>query len=102
MTRIPVRLRFTLHTLFILLTIAALFSAYLGSYCSLRRRGMEEALAWGNHPVGFLYVSWDEAAASRDLSKHHRLALVYYPLNRLDHLLFGTPGSIRGVTWDLE
>jgi hypothetical protein len=96
------QLRFSLRTLFALVTIAGILSAYVGSFCWLRRRGTEEALAWGSRPVGILYISWDEAAATHDLTRHHRLALLYYPLNQLDQLLFGTPGPIRGVTWDLE
>lgn len=102
MVRFCPRFKFSLRTLLVVVTVASLFCAYVGSYRWLRRRGMEEVLTWDKDPVGFLYVSWDEASATRDLTRHHRLARFYWPLNQIDNRLFGTPGPIRGATWVVE
>ena len=93
-------LRFSLRTLFALIATASLLMAYVGSYYWLSRRGMEQAKVMQS--PGFLYVTWEEAAATRDLSWHRMLAQFYAPLNLIDQKAFGAKGPITGVTWGLE
>jgi hypothetical protein len=62
---------------------------------------MEEAQTYGMSP-GFLYVPVRDAIASRDLSRHHYMAIVFAPANAVDRALFGGPGPIMGITWGLS
>ena len=94
------RFRFSLRTLLLLIAAASLLMGYVASYHWLSRRGMEQANAM--QAPGFLYVTWEEAAATKDLTRHHRLANFYFPLNQIDQRFFETQGPITGITWQLE
>ncbi len=92
--------QFSLRMLLIAVTIAAFVLTYLGSYCRISRRGMQEARDL--HIAGFFYVPFDEALATKDLTTHYRRAAFFAPVNWLDQWLLGAPGPVRGVTWDLQ
>ena len=83
-----------------LLLVAGILVAaclYVGSYCRLSREGMREAKEF--ELEGFLYVPFDEAAATEDLTKHHQLASFYAPLNWIDRTIFGADGPTKGILW---
>jgi hypothetical protein len=82
------------------MAVVAVLLAYIGSYYRLSRRGFAEAQDFGL--AGFLYVPYQEAAKTEDLSRHHQLAKLYAPLNWLDQLVFGGDGPTQGVTWRLS
>ena len=94
------RFRFGLRTLLVAVAAAAVLLSYVGSYYRLSRRGFAEAHEVGL--AGFLYVPFDEAAATKDLSHHYWLAMVYAPLNWLDQRLFGADGPTQCVMWELS
>ena len=73
---------------------------YVGSYYWLSRRGMEEARAC--NMCGFLYVPMEEVLQTQDLSRHHRRAMLYAPLNHVDQKLFGAQGPVRCILWGLS
>ena len=81
------RFQCRLRTLIIAVAGFSLALAYVGSYYRLSRRGMREANIYG--VPGFLYVPFEEAAASEDLTRHHRLAMFYAPVNWIDQHLLG-------------
>jgi hypothetical protein len=89
--------QFSLRTMFVVVTLASLMLAYVGSYYQISRRGMREAVAL-NLP-GFFYVP-SEGAMSEDYvepwREHYRLMDFYAPLNWLDQKLFGSLSPIRG------
>ena len=68
----------------------ALAVSYIGSYYHLSRRGMREAEQFGI--PGFIYISYQEYAATENLGRHFALARLYSPLNWLDQTIFGAPG----------
>jgi len=94
------RYQFSLRTLFVVLTMAAVLMAYVGSYYQLSRRGLREAKAQGME--GFLYVPIAEAFATKDLSKHYFRARIYAPLNWVDQKVFGGEGPIGCILWELS
>ncbi|GEM_PF-6368668 len=65
--------------------VLATVLAYVGSYFCFSRRGMAEAEDVGLD--GFLYVPFDAAAATEDLTRQHALAKLYAPLNWFDRQL---------------
>ena len=67
--------------------LISLFFAYAGSYYRLSRRGLAEARNYGFK--GFLYVPFDDAARTQDLTRHDTLAIFYSPLNGLDCIFCG-------------
>jgi hypothetical protein len=80
--------------------LLGLFTAYVGSYYHLSRRGMQQARLYGMK--GFLYEPAEEVFAKQDLSRHHTLARLYAPLNWLDQTLLGADGPVAGFTWGLS
>lgn len=51
---------------------------------------------------GFLYDSIARVERTHDLTLHHTLARVYAPLNAIDQWVFGCPGPILGIMFDLS
>ena len=84
------------------LLVAALLMtiAYVGLYYHLSRRGMREAPVYGL--AGFLYVPFEQAQRTEDLSRHHGLALFFAPLNWADRWLTGAEGPTRCILWHLS
>jgi hypothetical protein len=78
----------------------ALVVLYVESYSYLLRRGMQEAKEWGGD--GFLYVPFDEAVNSKDLTRHQYLRLLYTPLNKIDQLALGADEPVICILFDLE
>jgi len=79
----------------ILALVAMPLIAYIASYYLLSRRGVAEAAAQGM--PGFYYVSLDRyyhSPTGREV--HHRLLLLYAPLNWIDTTLFGGLPAARG------
>ena len=78
----------------ILVALALLVCAYLGSYYRLSRRGMAEAKDYGID--GFLYVHCGDIIASAQqtphagMARHYALAIFYEPACWVDRLMFGT------------
>ena len=92
------RFQYRLRTLIVAVAGLSLALAYVGSYYRLSRRGMREASIISL--PGFLYVSFEEVAASRgDLTRHHWLMAFYSPVNWIDHHLFGSETPTRNVHW---
>jgi hypothetical protein len=92
------RFQYRLRTLIVVVAGLSLAMAYVGSYYRLSRRGIREASII-NLP-GFLYVSFEEVVASRgDLTQHHWLTTFYFPVNWIDHHLFGGKIPTRNVHW---
>jgi hypothetical protein len=92
------RFQCRLRTLIVAVAGLSLALAYVGSYYRLSRRGMREASIISL--PGFLYVSFEEVAASRgDLTRHHWLMAFYSPVNWIDHHLFGSETPTRNVHW---
>jgi hypothetical protein len=77
-----------------------LFVPYVGSYCYLSRRGMQEARRYNMR--GFLYVPADEVFKTHDLSRHAFRMRLYAPLNWVDRTLFKGDGPAGGFTWGLS
>jgi hypothetical protein len=82
--------RFSLRLMLVLCVILGLLFAYAGSYYRLSRRGMAEAREY--ELAGFFYIPFDEFLLTRDLTPHHRLAMLFAPANWVDQILFGAPG----------
>lgn len=74
--------------------------AYVGLYYYLSRRGMHEAPIYGLD--GFLYVPFEQARRTEDLSRHHWLALFFAPLNWADRSLTGAEGPTTCILWHLS
>ena len=70
---------------------------YVGSYYRISRRGMREAEDTGL--PGFLYVPFEEAASTHDLTRHHRLVVFFAPANWVDRTFLSGPGPIQNITW---
>lgn len=77
--------------------LACIMAVYVSSYYVLSRRGFEEARTYDLE--GFLYIPIKEAERTHDLSRHYRLARIFYPLNLIDQTLFGSPPHIRGIMY---
>lgn len=74
---------------------------YVVSYYLISRPRMEEARRYNME--SFLYEPFEEVAAhDRDLARHHRFARFYWPINKLDQLLFRSPGPVHSITWGLS
>jgi hypothetical protein len=80
--------------------VSSLLVAYLTSYARLSRGGVHEAELYGLD--GFLYVPFEEAAATEDLSRHHFLRILYTPANRIDQAIFDGPAPVSGILWRLS
>jgi hypothetical protein len=91
---------FSLRTLLLGLMLLGVLSAYVASYYVLSRRGMRESQEIGSK--AFLYVPWQEALATRDLTKHRQLTTIYYPLNAIDRSCFGGAAPVLGIMWELQ
>lgn len=74
--------------------------AYVSSYHHLKQRGLRQAADYGYD--GFLYVPFEQASVSRDLSRHYAWATFYEPLNFLDQAVFGGPTPWVSFMWDLS
>ncbi|MBI3464254.1 MAG: hypothetical protein HY000_14540 [Planctomycetes bacterium] len=94
------RFRFRLRRLHLFVAVACVVLLYVGSYYRLSRRGLAEARELGID--GFLYVPYNEAAKTEDLSRHYLLAMLYAPLNWLDQEVFGCDAPIRCIMWRLS
>ncbi|MCE9544214.1 MAG: hypothetical protein K8T25_01630 [Planctomycetia bacterium] len=99
-SRIMLRFRFRLITLFVAIAIATVVALYAGSYYHLSRRGLREAKVSGL--PGFLYVPTAEAVATHDLSTHHFLYWFYAPANWVDREFFGGEYPVGSILWDLQ
>ena len=86
------RFQFRLRSLLVAVVFSAVVSAYAGSYYRLSRRGLQQS----GLPA-ILYVSIEEASASRDLAWHHALALFYAPANWVDRRCFGGKPAVECV-----
>ena len=78
----------------------AMFFVYIGSYAYLSRRGMREAREYNSE--GILYLSFQEVEQSHNLTRHHRLRILYMPLNIIDQLVLGADGPVLGIVFDLS
>jgi len=74
--------------------------AYAGSYHHLSRRGLSEGVDYGVD--GFLYVPFQEAQATEDLSRHLWLARFYAPANWVDRRFFGGAGPVECIMWRIR
>jgi hypothetical protein len=83
-------LQFTIRQIMLAVALTAVLMAYFGSYYRLSRRGMREGAEFGI--VGFLYVPVQNVTEDKGLLTHSALMILYAPLNRLDHKIFGAPG----------
>lgn len=92
--------RFRLRTMLIGVVLLSVAMSYVGSYCRLSRRGIREARA--NGIEGFLYVPYEEAVTTEDLTIHYRLATFYAPLNWVDCEFFGGKSPTGNVIWRLS
>jgi hypothetical protein len=87
------------HTLLVLVALAAVLLGYAGSYYRLSRRGMREAPEYGLE--GFLYVpiepmaSGDDAVWRAAYAKHLALMWFFMPANWLDHQVLGNPEAVE-------
>jgi hypothetical protein len=79
----------------VMLAVAVLLAAYVGSYAWLSRRGMREARDCGTD--GFFYVPTAEIAATQDLRKQLCLAVFYAPANLVDHAWLGTSSPVTNM-----
>ena len=80
--------------------LVTLVVIYAVSYVVLSRAGMSEARRQG-YPY-FFYVPFRTIGPdSSGLHLHHRLRLLYSPLNRLDRSLFGGEPPCHGIMWGL-
>ena len=77
-----------------------LLFGYVSSYYQLSRRGMREAKAMNMR--GFLYVPVKDALTTQDLTRHHRLAQFYAPVNWLDREVFGADGPTVCILFGLS
>ena len=80
--------------------VLVLALCYVAGYYHLSRHGLAEAAPLGVE--GFLYMPLDEAVASKNLSQHYLLSSIFAPLNLLDRQLFGTPGPVKCILFDLS
>ena len=83
-----------------LFIVLPLLMAYVGSYAYLSRRGMREAEEYRFNQ--FLYISVDEALETEDLSRHHKLAEFYAPLNWVDQTFLNAKGPVQGLLFRLS
>jgi hypothetical protein len=90
----------SLRTLMLICLVLGLLFAYVGTYYRLSRRGMREAEEFGLE--GFLYIPFKEAAAKRDLNRHHWFAWFFAPANFIDQSALGVPGPTISITWSPE
>ncbi|WP_169978758.1 hypothetical protein [Tautonia rosea] len=97
---IPRRPKLGLRGLILLVAVSALVLSYPVSYHRLSRRGLQEAEIYGIE--GFLYVPFEEAAASEDLSRHYALKAIYTPANWIDRTIFGGPYPTLCIIWRLS
>ena len=74
--------------------------AYIGSYAYLSRRGMREAREYNSE--GILYMSFQDVEQSHDLTRHHRLRILFMPLNIIDQLILGADEPVLGITFELS
>jgi hypothetical protein len=79
----------------------SLAMAYVRSYYRLSRRGKEEASVFGLKG-SFLYVPFEEAPASEDLSWHFCLAIFCAPANWIDKPFFGGKSPPQRAIWRLS
>jgi hypothetical protein len=84
--------RMTVRRWMIVVGLAALAFAYLGSYYRLSRRGMDEAAAFGCDG-SFFYISFDEAVriGNQANALHQARRSWYAPLNWIDRKIYGAP-----------
>jgi hypothetical protein len=94
------RFQYRLRSLIVSVAGLSLALAYVGSYYRLSRRGMREASVYGL--AGFLYVPFEDAAASEDLTRHYWLATFYSPVNWIDHHLLGGGSPTQCIIWRLS
>ena len=80
--------------------VSFVVAIYVGSYITLRTRSIAEASPLNFE--GFLYVPLNDVMASHDLSTHYFLSYVFAPLNYVDRALFGGPGPVRCILFDLS
>lgn len=73
---------------------------YVGSYISLRNRGIREMKRYDG--VGILYDSTDKVLETQDLSTHHFRAWAFAPLNSLDQTFLNGPGPVVCILFDLS
>jgi hypothetical protein len=98
---VPRRFQFRTRTVLVGIAVLSIAMAYVGSYDRLKRRGMRQAVEYG-YPGGFLYVPFEEAAASQDLTRHYAWAAFYEPLNSVDRTVFGGPSHWVSFLWRLS
>lgn len=94
------RFQFSLRLMLLLCVGFGLLFLYAGSYYGISRRGMREAAKL--ELEGFLYMPYEDAAATHDLTRHHCLAIIFAPANWVDRVLFGGSGPIDGIRWGLS
>ncbi len=94
-----ISLRAIAKWLMIAVTVA-MFFVYVGSYAYLSRRGMREARDYNSE--GILYMSFQEVEQSHDLTRHHRLRILFMPLNIIDQLVLGADEPVLGITFELS
>ncbi|AGA24738.1 hypothetical protein Sinac_0290 [Singulisphaera acidiphila DSM 18658] len=94
------RLKISLRRLIGIVIVCSLMFTYAGSYYRLSRRGMHQAQEFGL--PGFLYVPFEDAAASENLTWHYTLATFYAPINWIDRAVFGAPSPWISITWRLS
>jgi hypothetical protein len=96
----PWKPQFNLRLMLALCVVLGLLFAYAGSYYRISRRGMREAEEF--EIAGFLYIPFNQAAATHDLTPHYRLAIFFLPANWVDQFVFGAPGPTGGILWRPE
>lgn len=74
--------------------------AYVESYYLISRRGLRESSEL--QLEGFLNVPASEAAATENLTTHHRLARFYAPMNWLDRTFLNGRAPVQGIMWRIQ
>ena len=83
--------------------LTAFLVLYMASYHYLSRRGMAEAKRVGTRLI--FYVPLREALTGQDSPAyvtHHRLRILYSPINYVDRVLFGGPDPVRHIMWGIS
>ena len=80
--------------------VVCLAICYVSVYLILRNRGIREMRQYDS--VGLLYDSVENVERTHDLSIHLFRSCLFAPLNFLDQQLFGCPGPVKSILFDLS
>lgn len=81
-------------------TLLSSLSAYVGTYVSLRNRGLNELRQYNSE--GFLYDSAHRVLQTHDMRTHEFRSRIFAPVNFVDRMIFNGPEPIRCLLFDLS